>query len=121
MADRRRTRQQRQALVEGWPESGLTQQAYCTQQGISVTSFHRWREQLRPGADLGDPEPPAGRALSAPVRLLPVQWHEAPEPSRSGPALTLVLATGVRVEVEAHFEAETLRRLLAVVQGTVAA
>ena len=55
------------------------------------------------------------------MRLLPVQWHEEPAPSRSGPALTLVLANGVRLEVAAHFEAETLRRLLAVVQGAVAA
>jgi len=55
------------------------------------------------------------------VRLLPVQWHEALEPSRAGPALTLVLGNGLRVEVEAHFEAETLRRLLGVVQGAVAA
>ena len=55
------------------------------------------------------------------MRLLPVQWHAEPAPSRSGPALTLVLGSGVRLEVAAHFEAETLRRLLAVVQGAVAA
>lgn len=117
MADRRRTRPQWQALVEGWAESGLTQHQYCTQQGISVTSFHRWRERLGQEADHGDP----GSSEAAPMRLLPVQWHEEPVPSRSGPALTLVLATGLRVEVAAHFEAETLRRLLAVVQGAVAA
>ena len=119
MADRRRTRHQWQALVEGWAESGLTQKAYCTQQGISVTSFHRWREQLRQEADLGD----QASSEAAPIRLLPVQWHEAPvpEPSRAGAALTLVLATGLRLEVESHFEAETLRRVLAVVQGAVAA
>ncbi|WP_420826355.1 IS66 family insertion sequence element accessory protein TnpA [Rhabdochromatium marinum] len=46
MADRRRTREQWQSIVEGWSNSGLTQAAYCAQQGISVTSFHRWREQL---------------------------------------------------------------------------
>lgn len=115
MADRRRTRPQWQALVAGWAESGLTQKAYCSRQGISVTSFHRWRERLGQEADHGDP----GSSQAAPMRLLPVQWHEAPAPSRSG--LTLVLATGLRVEVEAHFEAETLHRLLAVVQGAVAA
>jgi hypothetical protein len=117
MADQRRTRHQWQALVEGWAESGLTQKAYCTQQGISVTSFHRWREQLDQEAAVGDQALPE----AAPIRLLPVQRHEAPTPLRSGPALTLVLATGLRVEVESHFEAETLRRLLGVVQGTVAA
>lgn len=117
MSDQRRTRHQWQALVEGWAESGLTQKAYCSRQGISVTSFHRWREQLSQETDLGNP----GSSEAAPMRLLPVQWHEEPAPSRSGPALTLVLAAGLRVEVEAHFEAETLRRLLAVVQGAVAA
>jgi hypothetical protein len=86
-----------------------------------VTSFHRWRERLQEEAALGAGERPAERVLSAPVRLLPVQWDEALEPSRAGPALTLVLGNGLRVEVEGHFEAETLRRLLAVVQGAVAA
>ena len=76
MVDRRRTRQQRQDVVEGWPKSGLTQAQYCAQQGISVTSFHRWRERLHQGADLWDQR--AGREVAEPIRFLPVEVHAAP-------------------------------------------
>ncbi|EGV27550.1 hypothetical protein ThidrDRAFT_4639 [Thiorhodococcus drewsii AZ1] len=80
MADRRRTREQWQSIVEGWPKSGLTQAAYCAQQGISVTSFHRWREQLREAANPGDHETRQGEGerfagcLSSCTRF-PSQWR----------------------------------------------
>lgn len=95
MADRRRTREQWQSIVEGWANSGLTQAQYCAQQGISVTSFHRWREQWRQAADLGD----RGRhqGVSEPVRWVPVALHEVPAPV-AGPALILILANGLRLE-----------------------
>jgi hypothetical protein len=43
MAHRRRTREQWRQLVEGWPESGLTQAQYCEHHNISVASLYRWR------------------------------------------------------------------------------
>ncbi|EGV28550.1 transposase [Thiorhodococcus drewsii AZ1] len=118
MADRRRTREQWQSIVEGWPKSGLTQAQYCAQQGISVTSFHRWREQVRQDADPGDQETRQGEGGS--VRWVPVELHEVPAPV-AGPALTLVLANGLRLEVGADFEPRTLRRVLAVLQEPLAA
>ncbi|EXJ15686.1 hypothetical protein D779_1074 [Imhoffiella purpurea] len=39
----------------------------------------------------------------------------------AGPALTLVLANGLRLEVGADFEPRTLRRVLAVLQEPLAA
>ncbi|WP_245535924.1 hypothetical protein [Thiorhodococcus drewsii] len=51
---------------------------------------------------------------------MPVELHAIPEPV-AGPALTLVLANGLRLEVGADFEPRTLRRVLAVLQESLAA
>ncbi|MBK1720505.1 IS66 family insertion sequence element accessory protein TnpA [Thiocystis violacea] len=120
MTDQRRTREQWRDIVEGFPESGLTQAQYGARHAISVTSFHRWRERLRQGADPRGPG--ALRNVAEPVRLLPVEEvHEAPMAPVAGSALTLVLANGVRLEVGTDFEARTLRRVLEILQEPVAA
>ena len=119
MADRRRTREQWQDIVDGWPKSGLTQAQYCARQGISVTSFQRWRERRRQGADPGNLQ--TRRGVAAPIRFLPVELHAAPLAAVTGPALTLVRVNGMRLEVGAGVEAGTLRRVLVVLQESVAA
>lgn len=93
MADRRRTREQWQDIVDGWPKSGLTQAQYCARHVISVTSFHRWRERLRQGADPGNLQ--ARRGVAAPIRFLPVELHAAPLAPMTGPALRAMLGSGV--------------------------
>lgn len=114
MADRRHTREQWQRIVEGWAASGLTQKQYCARHGVSVASFHQWRERLRGGADPQDRALPGG--VAEPIRWLPVALQDAPLTPAAGAGLTLVLASGMRLEVGPGFEVATLRRLLAVLQ-----
>ncbi|WP_425274676.1 IS66 family insertion sequence element accessory protein TnpA [Thioalkalivibrio halophilus] len=52
MGWRRRSGEEWQRLVSGWPRSGLTQEAYCAQHGISVGSLQRGRRH--PGCGSGD-------------------------------------------------------------------
>ena len=119
MADRRRTREQWQSIVEGWSSSSLTQAQYCAQQGISVTSFHRWRDRLAQDVDSGDRG--TRQDVTERVGWVPVELHEVPASVMAGPALTLVLANGLRLEVGADFEPRTLRRVLAVLLEPLAA
>jgi hypothetical protein len=51
---------------------------------------------------------------------LPVHLSAALEPPRADPALTLVFAGGVRLEVVPGFDAVTLQRVVQVLRGGVA-
>lgn len=114
MAQRRRTREQWQALVAGWPRSGLTQAQYCARHGISLSSFQYWRARLRKAAKDLASERRSDPAAS--VRLLPVELSREPRSAAQEAPLTLVLSNGLRLEVTAGFDAVTLRQLLAVLQ-----
>lgn len=46
----RRSREFWQGHLESWRQSGLTQVAYCAAQGLSITTFTRWRTRERNGA-----------------------------------------------------------------------
>ena len=109
MAWRQRSRNEWRQLVVGWERSSLTQEGYCLRHGISVASLHRWRRIFAEDA--------ARRAgAPAPVsEFVPVTLVGA-APARSGAELTLVLADGLRLEVGAQCPAETLKRVLDVLQ-----
>ena len=107
MAQRRRTREDWQRLVEGWPRSGLTQAPYCERQGVSVGSFYRWHEQLRGGSRAG--ERVAG-AASPVLRLLPVELLA------DAAALALVLGERLRLQIAPGFDAPTLQRVVALLR-----
>lgn len=121
MAHRRRTREQWRRLVEGWPESGLTQAQYCEHHNISVASLYRWREVLRRSSGERRPAPGAGRADVA-VRLLPVELlgEFGQRVGDTAPALSLVFADGVRLEIAPGCDDATLRRVVGVLRAATA-
>ena len=108
MAWRQRSRNEWQRLVAGWPRSGLTQEVYCARHGISVGSLQRWRrifaEDAVPGSRAGSPV-----SDFVPVTLVG-------EPATPTAELTLVLTDGLRIEIGAQCQAETLKRVLGVLQ-----
>ena len=86
-----------QAQVEGWRQSGLSQIAYCTQHGLNVKSFRRWRTKLQ-------------RAAAASLTLVPVSVG-APT---TAPAIRLHSPGGWRIELAADnpvWLADLLRQL----------
>ncbi len=107
-------------LVDEWRESELTQEAFCRERGVAVASFRWWKWKLGlPG------RPPAGvcarreglePSLPAfvPVRIVEPAARPAGAPGAG--AFELELPGGWRLRVPAHFEAESLARLLAVVE-----
>ncbi len=122
MAQGRRTHAQWRQLVEGFWDSGLTQARYCEGHGISVASFHRWRDRFRqvPVADGHRAEVSA--RTREPVRLLPVQLlDEAVAVVSAEQVLTLEFTNGVRVQVSPGFDAATLARVVGLLQERTAA
>jgi len=105
----RRSRQEWERLVRGWERSGLSQQAYCERRGISVASLQRWRRLLAPGTRTESP-------VAAPApEFVPVTLVDD-VPAAEAADLTLVLADGRRLEIGPRCPAETLKRVLGVLQ-----
>jgi hypothetical protein len=109
-------------LVDGWRESGLTQEAFCGERGVGVASFRWWKWKLGlPGRSRGEgrregegPERPLPAFV--PVRIVEPAGRREADGAGAG-AFELELSGGWVVRVPAGFEAESLARLLAVVEG----
>ena len=100
--DERKERQWRRWIGE-WQTSGLSVRAFCQRRGLTVASFYAWRRALQRRA--------AEKATFVPVQVLP----DAVQTQTS--ALEVLLPDGRTVRVAPGFDAATLRRLLAVLEG----
>ena len=100
--DERKERQWRRWIGE-WQASGLSVREFCQRRGLTVASFYAWRRALQRRA--------AEKATFVPVQVLP----DAVQTQTS--ALEVLLPDGRTVRVAPGFDAATLRRLLAVLEG----
>jgi hypothetical protein len=110
------TREEHKALrikqLAGWGASGLTQQAYCEREGISLKTFQRWRHRL--AAQAG--------ALPGSVQLVPVRVADTVSAvvarTRREPTdvlaqpVEVVLASGRRLRFGDGLEETALARLI---------
>jgi hypothetical protein len=104
------------ALLNDFRRSGLTQAEFCRRRQISLHSFRKHLYQPRPSRTASsDHRPPA----AADHHFLPVTILPDPTPASSDPPahLELLLKNGRRIAVAAGFDPQTLRRLIAVVEG----
>jgi hypothetical protein len=92
-----------QRRISQWRASGLSVRAFCARQGLSTASFYNWRRVLE------------RRAAEAPA-FVPVQVVADATPAQAS-ALEVVLVDGRTVRVVPGFDAVTLLRLLAVLEG----
>ncbi len=123
-------RVQRQAaewagLIDQWRQSGLSLPEFCRQHGLSRGSMQNWvykpelkravEEARREARGHGD-KPPVSEPVSA---FLPVRVAAAAalREASDGSGVEVVIGVGRRVVVEAGFDAETLRRVVAVLEG----
>jgi len=110
---RRRSPAEVAAVVAAFEQSGLSRTEYCRQHGLSLSTLNRYRQ----GASEARRIPPrlVSQALPA-ASLIPVEVVDGtPKSPRMG--LCVELAGGLRIGVDAGFDAETLRRLIAVLEA----
>jgi hypothetical protein len=100
--DERKERHWRRWLDQ-WRASGLSVRAFCARHGLATASFYAWRRVLQ------------RRAAEQPA-FLPVQVVADNTPAQAS-GLEVVLGDGRTVRVSPGFDAATLRRLLAVLEG----
>ncbi|WIX08407.1 IS66 family insertion sequence element accessory protein TnpA [Xanthomonas oryzae] len=71
-------REQWAGYVQGWQASGLSQAAWCREQGLSLASFGYWRRRLAEGAvALAGVSPLCVQPVAAPDSAATVQLHLA--------------------------------------------
>jgi hypothetical protein len=115
--------------VAAWHESGQTQQAFCRAQGYSMSSFSRWKIKLAkqaeaqsavvavgPGAASGSVSERRPETLSWTELRWPDVGSEAPLARPESSGFEIVLPRGWSVRLGPHFETESLRRLLVVLE-----
>jgi hypothetical protein len=100
--DERKERQWRRWIDE-WQASGLSARAFCERRGLTVARFYAWRRVLE--------RRDAEKAGFVPVQVV------ADAVLTQASALEVVLTDGRTVRVAPGFDAATLRRLLAVLEG----
>ncbi|MBI5850438.1 MAG: hypothetical protein HZB39_05285 [Planctomycetes bacterium] len=89
--------------------SGLSMAAYAAKPGVNPTTLYEWRRRLGPSGQGVTPTPPC-------TKLVEVTMARPSAASRGG--MVLRLARGCRsIEVPRDFDADDLRRLIAVVES----
>jgi hypothetical protein len=119
------------ALIDEWRQSGLSLPAFCGSHGLSRGTMQNWvyKPALKRAVDearrqtrTAPPHPghAVGLSPSEPSpAFLPVIVAEAitPSPPTHRTGVEIVLGAGRRVLLEAGFDSETLRRVVAVLEG----
>ena len=104
---RRRSLAAVQVLVSEFESSGLTRASFCQQRGLAVGTLDKYRQRVHGRRQSG------GRAF-VPVEVVPSMARDVPSVAGRDGVLVVELANGRRIEVCPGFDAETLERLLTV-------
>lgn len=120
MAKRRLQAADWAALIDEWRQSGLSLPAFCQRHGLSRGTMQNWvyKPALQRAVEEARADRPLLSAPAAPA-FLPVRIAEATAsdeaPDRTG--VEIVLGAGRRIVLAAGFDTETLRRVVAVLEG----
>jgi lambda repressor-like predicted transcriptional regulator len=111
-------------VVSTWRASGLSQREFCLRRGISDRALNNWlykspyRErvaQILAARSQGDLQVERPRFL--PVSVV-AATGDAEAKSTAAP-IEIVLASGLRIAVTPGFDAETLRRVVSVLESSL--
>lgn len=103
---KRRSRAEVEALVADFEASGLMRAAFCQQRGLAVGTLDKYRRGVQR-------KPPSGAGTLLAVEVVSSPSRYAANETHDG-VLTVELRSGRRIEVYRGFDAQTLERLLAV-------
>ena len=96
-----------QALVAEFEASGLMLADFCQQRGLAVGTLDKYRQRVHGGQRL------EGRSF-VPVEVVPSAGQDVHRVAGRDGVLFVELRSGHRIEVRRGFDADTLERLLTV-------
>jgi hypothetical protein len=109
---RRRSQAEGTRLVSEFKQSGLGRKEFCAARGLNVHTLDAWRKRV---------EQSECREEIVPVEIVERSaGHRDSRPAASAALngqFRVVLADGLRIEVEAGFDASELRRLVKALDG----
>lgn len=117
------------ALIDEWRQSGLGLPAFCKLRGLSRGTMQNWVykpalklavEDARRDSRARRDAPATAEHPAPPPAFLPVRFAAIIPPVNeptSHPALEVVLGGGRRIAVGPGFDPETLRRVVAALEG----
>jgi hypothetical protein len=99
--------------IERWRESGLGAKEFAQQAGVEVDRLRHWKWRLAKENRATN----AASADSTPSSPFPfVEMTPTPAKDRDDPIIEVVAPSGFCIRVPVRFDADTLRRVLAVVR-----
>ena len=107
MKHRRRSLAEVHTLVAEFESTGLTRASFCQQRGLAVGTLDKYRQRVHGRRQSG------GRSF-VPVEVAPSTARDVHGVVGCDGALFVELRSGHRIEVPRGFDAETLQRLLPV-------
>lgn len=121
MARVRRSTAEKAALIDQWRRSGLSLPAFCAPRGVNAKTMSGWiyKPAHRAAVARARSEVVAAQVPDqAKPAFLPVRVADARPRARTSrrAGLAIVIGAGRRVVVTPGFDAETLRRVVAVLE-----
>ena len=122
MAARENRDQYWAGVIRDWRASGTSQKEFCRRRGIADRALNNWlykspyRERMARLLAI----PAQGDADTKTPRFVPlsvIDTTPATRPHAGPPAIEIVLESGPRVAVSPGFDRETLRQVVAVLEG----
>ena len=109
---RRRSRQEVEQVVAEYESSGLSRIEFCRERGVALSTLGRHLKKQ------SQEQRASGKTLVGESRLISVELSAAPPAATEtqSSVLTVLLSNGRRVEVGCDFDAETLARLVPVLE-----
>lgn len=105
---KRRSRVEVEKLVAEYEASGLTREGFCQQRDLSVTSLDKYRRRVQKWAAR------SGSGPMLPVEVVFSTGKSSNYAARGDCGLVVESRSGRRIEVGRRFDAETLERLLTI-------
>jgi hypothetical protein len=95
--------------VEAWRESGLSQAAYCHQQGLNRKTFSVWTRRIQGDSSLGK---------GTPLELRPIQLEPSAPVASTPTSVMLRLVIGAQLELSTAVSSGWLAELLRCLAST---
>lgn len=111
---RRRPAREWRALVAEWVTSGEAAADFSTRKGVTAHNFARWRRRF--GVRTASPPGSKSTAISARPPAFSEVHAPTPSPRAAGDRVEVILRGGRRVRVWPGFDADTVARLVAVLE-----
>lgn len=101
-------------IIELWRESGLSQGAYCTQEGIARSTFQHWRKRYDPSYEYQSKKKKTRKPVSK-ESFIPLEIKEEPRQystSSTSKEVEIIYPNSVRIKCSSDLPLLELQKLI---------